>query len=62
VVVANHRMPTLKATWSATYDTYGLHEHQRYLPHEAFVAAVREAGFAATDVGEPGAVRAERLA
>jgi SAM-dependent methyltransferase len=59
VVAWNPRMPTFKATWSATYDSYGQHYYQRHLPGAIFVALVRAAGFEVADVGEQGgAVRA----
>jgi ubiquinone/menaquinone biosynthesis C-methylase UbiE len=60
VVPFNRRMPTLKATWSSTYDSYGQHRFQRYLPSDQFVAAVRNAGFELVDTPEDGLVRAEK--
>jgi SAM-dependent methyltransferase len=60
VIFANPRMPGLRPTWSATYDAYGLHEHQRYLTHEDFRGVVGAAGFETNDVGELGVVRATR--
>jgi ubiquinone/menaquinone biosynthesis C-methylase UbiE/uncharacterized protein YbaR (Trm112 family) len=38
IAVKNPRMPTFKATWSATYDTYGGHAHQRHLSMKDVVA------------------------
>ena len=32
IIVANPRMPSLKATWSCTYDAYGSHAFQHYIP------------------------------
>ena len=57
IVVANPRMPGLKPTWSATYDTFGTHSYQRFLRHADFLALVKGAGFARTDgTGEDGVV------
>jgi len=53
LVPTNVRMPTLKATWSNVYDSYGQHEFQRHLRLDEYFGAVRAAGF--TSVEQPGA-------
>jgi hypothetical protein len=54
----NAKMPTLKATWSNVFDSYGQHHFQRYLPHNEFAKAVRAAGFSCIASPEAGVVRA----
>ena len=62
VVVQNPRMPTLKATWSATFDNCGQHSFQRYLPGQEFVDVVRLVGFrVAREIREPGVVFMEKI-
>jgi hypothetical protein len=38
ITVVNPRMPSLKATWSCTYDAYGAHAFQHYIPQEEFIS------------------------
>ena len=37
IAVVNPRMPSFKATWSCTYDTYGSHSYQRHIKENEFL-------------------------
>ena len=57
IVPSNDKMPSLKATWSNCYDSYGHHEFQRIIPPDEFVNSVRKAGFIHGDTSSDGLVR-----
>lgn len=45
VVVWNPRMPTFKATWVCTYDTFGDHAYQRLVSRDEFLGYFKDCGF-----------------